>query len=135
LIPNLGYCSEAAASLVDRHLFGGDMIVPWTEIASLASPSFYYSYIDKRNAKRTGKLPEKIGSFQIFMRGYKDAIEFLKEAQEHTTTGGLTKEVEMEFQADFEKLVVLDYIIRNTGKCSASLVICGDSMSPAQIED
>jgi phosphatidylinositol 4-kinase type 2 len=91
------------------------MIVPWTEITSLASPSFYYSYLDKRNAKKTGKLPEKIGSFQIFMKGYKDAVEFLKEAQEHSTSGGLTREVETEFQSDFEKLVVLDYIMRNTG--------------------
>lgn len=38
LIPNLGYVSEAAASVVDRHL--GLNIVPRTDIITLSSPAF-----------------------------------------------------------------------------------------------
>lgn len=80
-----GYLSEAGASLVDHKLQLN--IVPKTRVVKLASPTFYYSKIDrtKANTKRRilrtypgiGKkfhrigLPDKIGSFQIFVNGYK----------------------------------------------------------------
>ena len=52
------------------------------------------------------------GSFQLFVNGYKDADFWLRrfdsEALPETTAN--------KFQHLFEKLVVLDYIIRNTGE-------------------
>ncbi|ORY97307.1 phosphatidylinositol 3 and 4-kinase-domain-containing protein [Syncephalastrum racemosum] len=76
LIPNLGYISEAASSLVDRRL--GTNIVPFTEVVHLASPSFHYDYLDRRSAAVVG-LPPKIGSFQCFLDGFKDANIFMRE--------------------------------------------------------
>ncbi|KAI8381001.1 phosphatidylinositol 3 and 4-kinase-domain-containing protein [Radiomyces spectabilis] len=75
LIPNLGYLSESAASLIDRRL--GTMIVPHTDVVHLASPSFHYDYMDRRSSHLG--LPPKIGSFQCFLDKYKDATVFLRE--------------------------------------------------------
>ncbi|KAJ1673301.1 Phosphatidylinositol 4-kinase, partial [Spiromyces aspiralis] len=78
IIPNLGYISETAASILDQRL--GLNIVPVTRVVSLASPAFHYSYFDRRAAKsRTTPrpLPEKIGSFQIFLHDYQNADRFL----------------------------------------------------------
>jgi phosphatidylinositol 4-kinase type 2 len=62
--------------VVDRHLQLD--IVPRTQIVSLASPSFFYSYIDKTHARRhNGLLPPKIGSFQLFMHGFMDASKYV----------------------------------------------------------
>ena len=142
LIPNLGYISEAAASVVDRKLFGKDHIVPWTSITSLASPTFHYKKKDRKKfysntntndpAVNKQLLPKKIGSFQLFMRGYVDAIKFLKEYQTKQQQQQQPPQLEVEavqgdmqrrfslkeeqFQKSFEKLVLLDYFIRNTGK-------------------
>ncbi|CAG8611017.1 8508_t:CDS:2 [Cetraspora pellucida] len=80
LIPNLGYVSEAAASLLDRRL--NLNIVPLTEVVWLSSPSFHYDYLDRRAARSTKNpkpLPEKIGSFQVYLEGFKDANIFLRE--------------------------------------------------------
>lgn len=70
--------SEAAASELDRRL--SLSMVPRTELVSLSSPSFFYDWID-RNAysKKKKPLRDKIGSFQTFKHGYKDATEWLKE--------------------------------------------------------
>jgi phosphatidylinositol 4-kinase type 2 len=54
-------------------------IVPRTEIVSLSSPSFFYDWIDRANAKKGKQLPDKIGSFQYFLHGYTDASVFLRE--------------------------------------------------------
>jgi hypothetical protein len=72
LIPNLGYLSEAAASLIDRKL--GTMVVPYTDVIHVASPSFHYDYLDRR----AQQLPPKIGSFQCFLTDYKDATVFFR---------------------------------------------------------
>jgi phosphatidylinositol 4-kinase type 2 len=82
LIPQLSYLSEAAASLLDRRL--ELHIVPRTECVSLSSPAFFYDWIDRERAKSKGKiegrkLPEKPGSFQVFLKGYKDATLFLRD--------------------------------------------------------
>ena len=76
LIPNLGYISEAASSLVDRRL--GTCLVPHTDVIHLASPSFHYDYLDRRSASVVG-LPPKIGSFQCFLDGFRDANLFLRD--------------------------------------------------------
>ncbi|KAI8341964.1 phosphatidylinositol 3 and 4-kinase-domain-containing protein [Chlamydoabsidia padenii] len=80
LIPNLGYISEAAASLVDRQL--GTCIVPTTHLDHFTSPSFHYDYLDRRrhrNSPQEHPLPLKIGSFQCFLHGYRDANVFLRD--------------------------------------------------------
>ncbi|KAJ3614065.1 hypothetical protein NHX12_017642 [Muraenolepis orangiensis] len=81
LLPNQGYLSESAASLVDTKLGLG--VVPKTKVVYLASETFHYSAFDR--AKSRGKkyalekvpkvgrrfhrvgLPPKVGSFQLFV--------------------------------------------------------------------
>ncbi|CAG8689029.1 15998_t:CDS:2, partial [Racocetra fulgida] len=157
LIPNLGYVSEAAASLLDRRL---DLnIVPLTEVVWLSSPSFHYDYLDRRAArsnKNPKPLPEKIGSFQVYLEGFKDASIFLREHPWPESNGPVnditgserhnkslspftcgksstiddendlyessplgkrfswTPELQLQFREQFEKLVILDYLMRNT---------------------
>jgi len=76
LIPNLSYVSEAGASLLDTRL--NLNIVPHTELASFASPAFFYDWIDRNAAKKGKALPEKIGSLQLFAHGFTDASDFLR---------------------------------------------------------
>ncbi|KAG0250929.1 phosphatidyl inositol kinase [Actinomortierella ambigua] len=80
LIPNLGYISESAASLVDRRLQLN--IVPTTEVVWLSSPAFHYDYLDRRAAtspKAHKPLPDKVGSFQLFLNGFRDANLFMRD--------------------------------------------------------
>ena len=48
----------------------------------------------------------------MFVEGFKDADYWLRRFD---TDEPLSEQVAKEFQHEFEKLVVLDYIIRNTG--------------------
>ncbi|CDR40249.1 hypothetical protein NBRC10512_007686 [Rhodotorula toruloides] len=75
LVPRQSYLSESAASILDRHL--GTNIVPRTEVVALSSPAFYYDWIDRKKAKRGAGLREKEGSFQVFLKGFKDVSDFL----------------------------------------------------------
>lgn len=126
LVPNQGYLSEAAASLVDEKLHLG--IVPKTRVVWLVSETFNYSTIDR--AKSRGKkyalekvpkvgrkfhrigLPPKIGSFQLFVEGYKEAEFWLRKFE----ADPLPENIRKQFQSQFERLVILDYIIRNTDR-------------------
>jgi len=126
LIPNQGYMSEAGASLVDEKL--GLNIVPKTRVVRLSSPTFNYTAYDRAKARSKqfatdrfpdtiGKhvkagLPPKIGSYQLFVEGYKDAEHYLRKFE----TEPLNSETLLEFQFQFEKLVCLDYITRNTDR-------------------
>ncbi|EGW35303.1 uncharacterized protein SPAPADRAFT_146401 [Spathaspora passalidarum NRRL Y-27907] len=134
LIPNLGYISEAAACCLDRHL--QSYIVPFTEVICLRSPTFFYSYWDQ-NSDVT-KLPQKIGSFQVFLQGYSEADVWIRQnpiPSDHETISNLPKYSDVEvdineseftfkwsiesmrqFQEEVEKLVILDYIMRNTDR-------------------
>ncbi|TID20622.1 hypothetical protein E2P81_ATG05257 [Venturia nashicola] len=165
LIPNLSYVSEAAAYVLDRRLRTN--LVPYTDIVSLSSKSFFYDFWDRRAFYRKKKpLPEKIGSFQIFLKGFKDANIFLKEhpwPDQHNASlladgavrkkrkrrwtedcrpGGprdsddeyddengsqgddvaarrrmfWTEKLQQNFREQLEKLVILDYIMRNTDR-------------------
>jgi hypothetical protein len=70
LIPNLSYISEAAACVLDRQL--KTYIVPYTEVVWLSSKTFNYDWFDRRAYYRKGKpLPPKIGSFQVFLDGFR----------------------------------------------------------------
>uniref|UniRef100_A0A914VID1 Phosphatidylinositol 4-kinase type 2 n=2 Tax=Plectus sambesii TaxID=2011161 RepID=A0A914VID1_9BILA len=123
-----GYLSEAGASLVDQKLQLN--IVPKTRVVRLAAPTFNYSRLDRTKARtkqsimdryphigrrfnRIG-LPPKLGSFQMFVNEYKDAEYWLRqwESQPEQAPPPATKK---DFQLQFERMVVLDYIIRNTG--------------------
>ena len=126
LIPNQGYMSEAGASLVDEKL--GLKVVPNTKVVKLASEAFNYLRIDREKSKakkvvnehfpKVGRkfnrlgLPPKIGSFQCFVENYKDADFHLRKFE----TEPLDSQTSTSFQLQFEKLVVLDYIIRNTDR-------------------
>jgi len=126
LVPNQGYLSEAGASIVDQKL--GLNVVPRTKMVKLVSETFNYSRIDRekshvkkivydrfpsvgRRFHRIG-LPPKVGSFQIFVEGYKDADFWLRRWESEP----LPDTVKKQFQFQFEKLVILDYIIRNTDR-------------------
>ncbi|KAG0027062.1 phosphatidyl inositol kinase [Podila clonocystis] len=163
LIPNLGYISESATSLVDRRLKLN--IVPSTEVVWLSSPAFHYDYLDRRAAqsKHGAKpLPDKVGSFQLFLNGFKDANIFMRDhpwpepvaqdpgkgryygswrrstasvhsQQDETvslqgsisgSTQGIgersgfqwTPALQQQFKEQFEKMIILDYLIRNTDR-------------------
>lgn len=77
LLPNFSYLSEAGASLLSERL--GMYNVPHTSVQSLSSPAFYYDWIHRRAYKQNSRpLPEKDGSFQLFLDGYTDASVFLR---------------------------------------------------------
>jgi phosphatidylinositol 4-kinase type 2 len=159
LIPNLSYISEAAAYVLDTQL--RTHIVPYTDIVDLSSKSFYYDFWERRAYYRKGKpFPEKPGSFQVFLKGFKDANIFLKEnpwPDQHTSNlnaasrkkrrrwaedcrpsgplsdneddedrpgtpdpqrrrGFWTPALQQSLREQLEKLVILDYIMRNTDR-------------------
>jgi phosphatidylinositol 4-kinase type 2 len=165
LIPNLSYVSEAAAYVLDTQLRTN--LVPYTDVVGLSSKSFHYDFWDRRAFYRKKKpFPEKLGSFQVFLKGFKDANIFLKEhpwPDQHN--GGLaagnasskkkrrwaedcrpsgpqsdnddddddndysnnvdhqrqrrgfwTEALQQSLQEQLERLVILDYIMRNTDR-------------------
>lgn len=57
-------------------------------------------------------FPSQVGSFQLYVEGYQDADFWLRKFESEP----LPPELQRMFQLQFERLVVLDYIIRNTGK-------------------
>lgn len=162
LIPNLSYVSEAAAYVLDTRLQTN--LVPYTDIVYLSSISFNYDLWDRRAYYRKKKvLPQKVGSFQVFLKGFQDANIFLKqypwpdqqnsslrassttkrkkrrwaedcrpgsapsddEYDANTTPGRAearrreifwTDELQQSFREELEKLVILDYIMRNTDR-------------------
>ncbi|KAG7136563.1 Phosphatidylinositol 4-kinase lsb6 like protein [Verticillium longisporum] len=164
LIPNLSYVSEAAAYTLDCQL--RTHMVPYTEVVNLSSKSFHYPFWDRRSFSRKKKaLPEKAGSFQVFLTGFKDANIFLREHPwpdqywsgfrtndphrkrrrrwaDNCRPGGRpalddvesddegergevqfgpdnfvwTDNMKQSFREELEKLVILDYIMRNTDR-------------------
>ncbi|CAB0002127.1 unnamed protein product [Nesidiocoris tenuis] len=126
LVPNQGYLSESGASLVDRKL--GLKVVPKTKVVELVSTTFNYPRIARGTSQvknainnkfpKIGKhfnrlgLRPKVGSFQEFVEGFKDADYWLRRFD----TEQLPVSVEKKFQSQFERLVILDYIIRNTDR-------------------
>ena len=54
----------------------------------------------------------QVGSFQLFVKGYKDAEVQLEEFKSDI----LPPHLERALQREFERLVVLDYVIRNTDR-------------------
>jgi hypothetical protein len=164
LIPNLSYISEAAAYVLDSQLRTN--LVPYTDIVGLSSKSFHYDFWDRRAYYRKKKpFPEKVGSFQVFLKGFKDANIFLKDHpwpdhhnssfrtdaappkkkkrrwaedcrpsgpqsdneeeegsrpntahSQNQRTVFWTDALQQSFREQLEKLVILDYIMRNTDR-------------------
>ncbi|KAI1497695.1 phosphatidylinositol 4-kinase [Biscogniauxia marginata] len=165
LIPNLSYVSEAAAYTLDCQL--RTHMVPYTDVVYLSSKSFHYPYWDRRSYYRKKKpLPAKPGSFQVFLKGFKDANIFLREHPwpDQYSSGFRTNDthrnrrkrwtnscrpssrrfhddsesddehgyfeqrplgpdnfmwtdsLKQSFREELEKLVILDYIMRNTDR-------------------
>lgn len=163
LIPNLGYICESAASLLDQRLQIN--IVPYTDTVVMESTSFY----DKRKTwlflcTMEPRKQRKLGSFQLFLKDYIGADEFLNKhplpgmyrdeipqiknankgsnatentnSSEATATGGTgtsdadsntknnkahekfewTEANLAKFRLELEKLIILDYIMRNTDR-------------------
>jgi len=141
LIPNQGYMSEAGASLVDQKLSLN--VVPKTKVVKLASETFNYLRIDVEKSKakklvtehfpKVGRkfnrlgLPPKKGSFQVFVENFKDADFHLRKFE----SDPLDAETAKNFQLQFEKLVVLDYIIRNTDRGNDNWLIHYTRPKPA----
>lgn len=174
LIPNLSYVSEAAAYVLDVQLRTN--LVPFTGVVSLSSKSFHYDYFDRTAYYRKRKpLPEKQGSFQVFLKGFKGATEFFQQhpwPDQHSTTAAATshrkkrrrkgwtencrptsnqateeldtgdedyatvprdirssreqywtEQLQLSFRQQLEKLVILDYIMRNTDRGSDNWMI------------
>ncbi|KIX04110.1 uncharacterized protein Z518_07663 [Rhinocladiella mackenziei CBS 650.93] len=161
LIPNLSYVSEAAAYVLDVQL--RTYLVPYTDVVWLSSKSFFYDFWERRSSWRGKKsLPAKVGSFQVFLKGFKDANIFLREnpwpdqatefradlehtrkrrpltncirggghsddeeetprvlsppLQDQTPKFHWTPTLKQAFREELEKLVILDYIMRNTDR-------------------
>ncbi len=166
LIPNLSYVSEAAAYVLDSQLQTN--LVPYTDVVYLSSKSFHYKFWERYAHSRNRKpLPAKPGSFQVFLKGFKDANVFLREhpwpdqylsgfrtnepsrsrkkkrwadncrpsSQQQQSNGDSDDEVEsgpsvapgpnnfvwteslkQSFREQLERLVILDYIMRNTDR-------------------
>eukprot|EP00035_Acanthoeca_spectabilis_P022616 m.444763 g.444763 ORF g.444763 m.444763 type:complete len:442 (+) comp19143_c0_seq1:185-1510(+) len=125
LVNNHGYLSEAGAYVVDE--FFKLSVVPPTRVVLLSSPSFHYSKVARLKAEAVDKvtggfpdlgrhlqngLPLKMGSLQKFVSGYKDASVLLKKLDWAT----MPPHIRESFQRQFERLVVLDYLIRNTDR-------------------
>uniref|UniRef100_A0A8C2PFP6 Phosphatidylinositol 4-kinase type 2 n=1 Tax=Capra hircus TaxID=9925 RepID=A0A8C2PFP6_CAPHI len=125
LVLNQGYLSEAGASLVDQKLELN--IVPRTKITKLGSQIFHSLCVHRvkqhaehlilknnvkiRRHKRLSK-PPTVGSFQLFVESYKDADYWLRRFEAEP----LPENTNRQLLLQFERLVVLDYIIRNTDR-------------------
>lgn len=140
--------------------------MPYTDVVDLASKSFHYPFWERYNYSRKKKpLRAKPGSFQVFLKGFKDANIFLREhpwpdqylsgfrtndphrkkkrrwasacrptkargADDDDSDDGMdspastpgpgnfvwTETLKQAFREELEKLVILDYIMRNTDR-------------------
>lgn len=58
-----------------------------------------------------------MGSFQLFVEGYREADYWLRRFEAEP----LPENIRKQLQSQFERLVVLDYVIRNTGEGVSAL--------------
>ena len=71
----------------------------------------------------------QVGSFQLFVEGYHEADYWLRRFE----ADPLPENIRKQLQSQFERLVVLDYVIRNTGACMCVCVrvcvfVCAPSL-------
>lgn len=101
--------------------------VPGTKVAYLASETFDHSAIDRVRSRgkrlalqkvpKVGQqfnriVPPKVGSFQLFVEGYKDADCWRRRFEAEL----LPENTNRQLLLQFERLVVLDHVIRNTDR-------------------
>ena len=67
----------------------------------------------------------QVGSFQLFVDGYKDADFWLRKFESDPLPASTQKQLQLQF----EHLVVLDYVIRNTGLVPVLLVCIASTAS------
>ncbi|KIH57974.1 hypothetical protein ANCDUO_11830 [Ancylostoma duodenale] len=91
-------------------------IVPKTRVVRLASPSFFYSRCCGRY-----EIKPKEGSFQLFVKGYESAQAVFSRWDYDPSL--LSDEEEERFKYLFQKMIALDYIIRNTDRHMDNLLI------------
>jgi len=126
------------------HLASSYSLLIAPQSVRLVSKAFNYSAIDRAKYRtkvnvserfpRVGRrfhrigLPAKVGSFQLFVEGYEDAAVFLRRLEDNP----LPEETQEEFQFQFERLVVLDFIIRNTDRNNDNWLVklSKDAMEP-----
>jgi phosphatidylinositol 4-kinase type 2 len=146
LVPNQGYPSEAGASIVDQKLGLNvvprtKVVMLVSETFNYSRIDREKSHVKKlvsdhfpsvgRRFHRIGLPPKvsllysrkinlfnntlfllQVGSFQLFVEGYKDADYWLRRWE----SDPLPETIKKNFQFQFEKLVILDFIIRNTDR-------------------
>lgn len=144
LTPATGFLSEAAASTVDT--FFGLGMVPMTQIIHLKSQSFQYSLWQRcdrllkmgsaaaagsttgstsenqaaQNQSEVFPFPTKLGSFQLHVKGFEESSIILQRMDDMRP---LERGLREDFQEEFEKMVILDYLIRNTDRSSDNWMI------------
>jgi phosphatidylinositol 4-kinase type 2 len=124
LMPNTGYISESAASLVDSFL--GLNMVPWTQVAHLSSAAFVYPWWEhyrvwrERGKDPSARYPLKLGSYQLFVEGFEESEVVLAKLDDMRP---LEPELKRAFQMQFEKMTILDYAIRNTDRSMENWLI------------
>ncbi|KAI5607401.1 phosphatidylinositol 4-kinase type 2-alpha [Silurus asotus] len=118
LVLNQGYLSEAGASLVDQKLelnIDKALIVTGEGSGLVLAHSSAPCWPGEKSFL-TGLtavvFAPQVGSFQLFVDGYKDADFWLRRFE----TEPLPENNNRQLQLQFERLVVLDYIIRNTDR-------------------
>lgn len=128
LIPNIGYIAESATSLLDRLLELN--LVPYTDIVEFQSESFFSPISERIRNAFSGNIccPRKIGSFQLFLQGFVGADTFFKKyplpgyqcsnimkiSSGHKIWSD--EHVFKKIKVQVEKLIILDFIIRNTDR-------------------
>lgn len=147
LLTNHGYLSEVGASLIDERLQLN--IVPTTRLASLTSTAFNHNTINIVKSKTKTQIaetfpdigrkfhrlgvPPKTGSLQLFVSGYDSADCCV----ENLLNGILATDLDLneDFLFGFQKLVVLDYVIRNTDRNNSNWLIKWRQEANGVVED
>lgn len=145
LIPNNGYIAEAAASLLDRQL-GTNIVPFTDIVYLSSPSFYYRFFERRNFRLKGKPLSNKVGSFQLFLHDYVQADQFLrdhpftnpsssysrpllrtfssitvppptpKRDQDECPNFEWTPQVIAQFREEIEKLVILDYIMRNTDR-------------------
>ncbi|EST07088.1 Phosphatidylinositol 3-/4-kinase, catalytic domain protein [Kalmanozyma brasiliensis GHG001] len=137
LIPNFSYLSEVGASYLDARL--ALRMVPRTELVELSSPTFHYAYHDRTAFDKDGvPLPNKIGSYQTFLKGFVNASDFLRRHPwpSHTRSKAmLMRDMDDESQAHKVSRKKERARLRNCGVAVKRLLLCRPSWDDLYADD